>query len=158
MLAVDPERYEMPDGTVTFSMPGTPQFPRDLVVVDPVVSLSVESRRAREGFDLGYFTSGGSWQASYQVILGAKAARVQGSAALVDPSNVEGASVQSLAGWGGLRGSDAEPGLVSAKRERDSGGGMTVAGVATEERVGEFHLYTLPGTRTSTPGIEASRA
>ena len=157
VLAVDPERYEMPDGTVTFSMPGTPQFPRDLVVVDPVLSLSVESRRAREGLDLGYFTSGGTWQASYQVILGAKAARVQGSAVVaVDRLSVEGASVQLLAGAVGRAAQMRD----ESRFRRNVAGvtAMTVAGVATEERVGEFHLYTLPGTLNLAPGIETSRA
>ena len=156
VLAVDPERYEMPDGMVTFSMPGTPQFPRDLVVVDPVLSLSVESRRAREGLDLGYFTSGGSWQASYQVILGAKAARVQGSAVVrVDRLSVEGASVQLLAG---------SVGRAQVPRDQQRGLGYAQAfrveemTVATEERVGEFHLYTLPGTLDLAPGVETSRA
>ncbi|HSM15436.1 MAG TPA: hypothetical protein VK845_00375 [Gemmatimonadales bacterium] len=158
VLAVDPERYEMPDGTVTFSMPGTPQFPRDLVVVDPVLSLSVESRRAREGLDLGYFTSGGTWQASYQVILGAKAARVQGSAVVaVDRLSVEGASVQLLAGSVGRAAQMRDE--TRFRRNVAAVAEMTVAGVAAiEERVGEFHLYTLPGTLNLAPGIETSRA
>ncbi len=157
VLGVDPERYEMPDGTVTFTMPGAPLFPRDLVVIDPVVSLTLESRRARNQLDLGYFTSGGSWQASYQVILGAKTAQVHGSAVVaVDRLTVEGASVQLLAGSVGraLMPRD-EPRL-----QRGIGYAQAVAEmhVATEERVGEFHLYSLPGTLNLAPGVQTSTA
>ena len=31
LLSADPERYLMPDGSITFNMPGTPLFPEDLV-------------------------------------------------------------------------------------------------------------------------------
>jgi len=155
VVGVDPERYEMPDGTVTFTMPGVPLFPRDLVVIDPVVSLTLESRRARNRLDLGYFTSGGSWQASYQVMLGAKTAQVHGSAVVaVDRLAVEGASVQLLAG---------SVGRAVAPRERPRVFGEfavleTERVVATEERVGEFHLYSLPGTLNLAPGVQTSTA
>jgi hypothetical protein len=157
VLGVDPERYEMPDGTITFNMPGTPQFPRDLVVIDPIVWLDVDSRRTREHLDLGYFTSGGSWQASYQVILGSDDARVLGSAVVaVDRLNVEGASVQLLAGSVGR----AAPMRDDSQFRREMRGAFAVEEmtIATEERVGEFHLYTLPGTLDLAPGVEASRA
>ncbi len=157
VLAVDPERYEMPDGTVTFNMPGTPQFPRDLVVVQPVVRLNVDSRRNRDQLHLGYFTSGGSWQASYQVILGSDDARVHGSAVVaVDRLNVEGASVQLLAGSVGYASR-----MRDESRFRRSVAGVAAfeeGAIATEERVGEFHLYTLPGTLDLAPGVETSTA
>jgi hypothetical protein len=157
VLAVDPERYEMPDGTITFNMPGTPQFPRDLVVVQPVVRLDVDSRQNREQLNLGYFTSGGSWQASYQVILGSENARVLGSAVVaVDRLNVEGASVQLLAGSVGR----AVPMRDESRFQRRMQGVVSLeeGTIATEERVGEFHLYTLPGTLDLAPGIETSTA
>ncbi len=154
VLAVDPERYEMPDGTVTFTMPGTPQFPRDLVVVDPVLTLTLESRRARDRIDLGYFAPGGSWQASYHVILGTKDARISGTAVLaVERLDVEGAGVQLLAGSVGR----ATPMAPEARFRR----GMAFAeeaSMAAEERVGEFHLYTLPGVHTLKPGVTTSTA
>ena len=157
VLAVDPERYEMPDGTVTFAMPGTPQFPRDLVVVRPVVRLNVDSRRNRDQLNLGYFTSGGSWQASYQVILASEDARVHGSAVVaVDRLSVEGASVQLLAGSVGganqMRDESRFRRIVAAVSAFEEGA------IATEERVGEFHLYTLPGTLDLAPGVETSTA
>ncbi|NNG14881.1 MAG: hypothetical protein HKM89_00280 [Gemmatimonadales bacterium] len=156
VLGVDPERYEMPDGTITFNMPGTPQFPRDLVVINPVVRLDVDSRRNREQLNLGYFTSGGSWQASYQAILGGDDARVLGSAVVaVDRLNVEGASVQLLAGSVGR----AAPMRDESRFQRRMAVGAFEEGaIATEERVGEFHLYTLPGTLDLAPGVETSTA
>ena len=80
VLGVDPERYKLPDGTVTFSAPGVALFPEELVVIDPVVNLSLKSAQARKGLGLGYFTGGASWQASYQVVLGSANARVNGMA------------------------------------------------------------------------------
>jgi hypothetical protein len=157
VLAVDPERYEMPDGTVTFNMPGTPQFPRDLVVVQPVVRLDVDSRRNREQLNLGYFTSGGSWQASYQVILGNDNARVLGSAVVtVDRLNVEGASVQLLAGSVGRAAPMRDESRF--RRTMQVVAALEEGAIASEERVGEFHLYTLPGTLDLAPGIETSTA
>ncbi len=49
VLGVNPERYKLADGTVTFAAPGIPQYPADLVTVDPRYELLVHAARARRG-------------------------------------------------------------------------------------------------------------
>ncbi|MEP7326790.1 MAG: hypothetical protein ABI836_12635, partial [Gemmatimonadota bacterium] len=154
VLGVDPERYLMPDGTVSFSMPGTPYFPADLVVVDPVATLALRSSAARNVLRLGYFTAGASWQANYEVILGRSMATVQGDATISnDRLRLENAELQLLAGS-----------VSTARKEMDQTRNMAMARQSMEdvsvsqERVGEFHLYTLPGKTTLLPGITTSIA
>ncbi len=99
VLGVDPERYRLSDGGIMFSPPGVPLFPEELVVVDPVVNLGIRSSQSRKSLPLGYFTSGASWQASYQVLLGSGTARVNGMAVIGAGSlNLKDAEVQLLAG------------------------------------------------------------
>ncbi len=75
VLGVNPERYRLTDGTITFQRPGSPRFPAELVSLQPTLSLSLAADRARKELRLGYFTQGGGWGASYQVILGGATAR-----------------------------------------------------------------------------------
>jgi len=54
------------DGRVV-RLDATELVPGDVVVVEPTVSLAVRSTRSQDQMRLGYFTSGASWQASYQM-------------------------------------------------------------------------------------------
>ena len=154
VLGVDPERYLMPDGSVSFSTPGTPFYPADLVVVDPVATMTLRSSAARNALRLGYFTGGASWQANYEVILGRSTATVQGDATISnDRLRLENAEVQLLAGSvskAGGREERANGMMLARAAEMDAN--------ATEQRVGEFHLYSLPGKTTLLPGITSSIA
>jgi hypothetical protein len=153
VLGVDPERYLLPDGTVSFSMPGTPMFPADLVIVDPVSTMTLKSSAAKNAVRLGYFTNGASWQANYEVLLG-RNATVTGDATIANERlRLENAEIQLLAGD------------VSAvgNQKRMEGDFMAARAAAqeasvTEQRVGEFHLYSLPGKTTLLPGITSSVA
>jgi hypothetical protein len=157
VLGVDPERYRMADGTVAFTPPGVPLFPEELVVVDPVVNLGLKSSQSRKALPLGYFTGGASWQASYQVLLGSGTARVTGMAVIgAGTLNLRDAEVQLLAGSV----SQAAATDQFAKR-RPMAAPMAAReelAYATEQKVGEFHLYTLPGKVTLLPGITSSTA
>ena len=151
LLAVDPERYRYADGSVGFQAPGAPRFPADVVIVDPTVRLSLKSAKALPSLGVGYFTSGAAWQASYQVILGGKEARVAGSAVVQSGTlSVADADLQLLAGDVGsaemsadrvVRALALQPGVASME-----------AGAAKEQRIGESHLYTVPGKVTLRPG------
>jgi hypothetical protein len=153
VLGVDPERYLLPDGTVSFSMPGTPMFPADLVIVDPVSTMTLKSSAAKNAVRLGYFTNGASGQANYEVLLG-RNATVTGDATIANERlRLENAEIQLLAGD------------VSAvgNQKRMEGDFMAARAAAqeasvTEQRVGEFHLYSLPGKTTLLPGITSSVA
>ena len=157
VLGVDPERYRMADGTVAFSPPGVPLFPEELVVVDPVVNLGLKSSQSRKALPLGYFTGGASWQASYQVLLGSGTARVTGMAVIsAGTLSLRDAEVQLLAG------SVAQAAATDQFAKRRAMAAPMAAreemAYATEQKVGEFHLYTLPGKVTLLPGVTSSTA
>jgi hypothetical protein len=155
VLGVDPLRLRMADGRVTFSPPGAALYPADVAVADPTLTLDLESSRAKEALGLGYFTGGASWQASYQAVLGGKEARVTGMAVLESQAlRSDSAQVQLLAGSVGQAQPAAPPPMPLEKRAQ-----MAFAdAMATEQRVGEFHLYTLPGRHDLLPGQTTSVA
>jgi hypothetical protein len=160
VLGVDPLRLQLPDGRVSFTAPGLAVYPSDVVVVDPSVTLGMRSARAQDQIRLGYFTSGASWQASYQVVLSPRQdARVTGMAVLGSESlRAENAEVQLLAGSVGQ--AQPPPGAPRPllRKEARVAAEMAMSDVATEQRVGEFHLYSLPGRSTLLPGLTTSVA
>ena len=156
VLGVDPLRLQLPDGRISFSPPGLALYPSDVVVVEPTAVLSVRSARGQEQIRLGYFSSGASWQASYQVVLGREDARVTGMAVLASQSlRAEDAQIQLLAGSV----SRAVPQVRQPMMMEDRlAAAKAVSEVATEQKVGEFHLYSLPGKSTLLPGLTTSVA
>jgi hypothetical protein len=149
LLAVDPERYRYADGTIGFQAPGLPRFPADVVIVEPTLKLSLSSTKSLPTLGLAYFTDGASWQASYEVILGGKDARVTGSAVVRSSTlNAPDAELQLLAGDVGL----ASPAQPLARRAPAMAALSYEGAAAKEARVGESHLYTLPGRVTIRPG------
>jgi hypothetical protein len=150
LLAVDPERYRYADGTIGFQAPGIPRFPADVVIVEPTVRLSLKSTQSLPTLGLGYFTSGADWQASYQVILSGKDARVTGNAVVQSSTlSVADADLQLLAGDVGVV-QERGP-MMSAKSITIGTNGFEDAAVG-EQRIGEAHLYTVPGKVTLRPG------
>ena len=157
VLGVDPLRLQLPDGRISFSPPGLALYPSEVVVVEPTAVLSIKSVREQEQMRLGYFTTGASWQASYQVVLGREDTRVTGMAVLPSESlRAEDAEIQLLAGSVSRAVPEARAPqrmmmdrMVAAK---------AVSEVATEQKVGEFHLYSLPGRSTLLPGSTTSVA
>jgi len=157
VLGVDPLRLQLPDGRVTFTAPGAALYPADLVVAEPTAALQLQSGRALDRLRLGYFTGGASWQASYQVVLGPQEARVNGMAVLESPAlRAEDAEVQLLAGAVG-RAEKPVPPPQPLLRAQMAEAVYTDAGAA-EQRVGEFHVYTLPGRSTLLPGLTTAVA
>jgi hypothetical protein len=158
VLGVDPLRLQLPDGRISFSPPGLALYPSDVVVVQPTVVLGVRSARGQDQVRLGYFTSGASWQASYQVVLGREDARVTGMAVLPSESlRAENAEVNLLAGSVGRAQTPGAPPQPLMRKEMRADA-MAISEVATEQRVGEFHLYSLPGRTTLLPGQTTSIA
>lgn len=157
VLGVDPLRLQLPDGSVSFSPPGAALYPGDVVVADPTLSLRLESARALDRLRLGYFTGGAAWRASYQVVLGARDARLTGSAVLESESlRAEDAEVQLLAGSVGRADEPRSPTPLPARAMMADA--MEKREVAAEERVGEFHLYSLPGRTSLLPGLTSTIA
>ena len=155
VLGVDPSRFRMPDGTISFQVPGIPSYPADLVVIDPTVNLNLRSTNARSDLRLGYFSAGASWQANYEIILGRRGmAAVQGDATIsVERLRTEEAEIQLLAGS-----VSSAPQPVDQRMYRARAQEMAMADAAppSEQQVGEFHLYTLSGTHTLLPGVTSS--
>jgi len=158
VLGVDPLRLQLPDGTVSFTMPGAALYPGDVVVADPAATLRLESERAQKELRLGYFTAGAAWQASYQVVLGGADARVTGSAVVESQTlRAEDAELQLLAGAVG-RAEPAAPPPVPLRARAMAAEAYDKVATASEQRVGEFHLYSLPGRTTLLPGLTSTIA
>jgi hypothetical protein len=162
VLAVDPLQLQMPDGRVSFTMPGQPLYPADLVVSVPSAALTLQSAGARDNLRLGYFTQGARWQASYQVVLGGNGAAGEalvGGAAVVTSEmlKADSAEVQLLAGSVSAAPSPSNQAMMKGRA-------MAVAEAApgfqsvSEQRVGEFHLYSVPEKLTLLPGQTTSAA
>jgi hypothetical protein len=158
VLGVDPLRLQLPDGRVSFTMPGAALYPGDVVVADPSATLRLESERGQDKLRLGYFTAGAAWRASYQVILGATQARVNGSAVVESQTlRAEDADLQLLAGAVGRAEQPAPPVPLNEARVAMAAA-YDKREVASEQRVGEFHLYSLPGRTTLLPGLTSTIA
>jgi hypothetical protein len=160
VLGVDPLRLQLPDGRISFTPPGIPLYPPDVVVAEPTGNLSLRSARALDKLRLGYFTGGASWQASYQVILGGADARVSGMAVLSSQTlKAENAEIQVLAGEVGRAKRPEEPPRPLMREEmRLAAAADAVSEFAGEQRLGEFHLYSLAGRSTLLPGLTTSVA
>jgi len=144
LVAVEPERWRLEDGTVFFQRPGLIRWPDDLVLFEPSLELRLRAAQTRPALALGFFTAGAFWRASYQVLLGGGAARVRGVAVVTSQTlRADSAEIQLLAGT-----ITRPPGLalgevmVSAAGARKA---MAPSPMATEERVEESHVYTLAG-------------
>ncbi|MDH5314993.1 MAG: hypothetical protein OEW44_00820 [Gemmatimonadota bacterium] len=153
VLGVDPERFRLAGGEITFSRPGRPRYPADLVQLAPTTSALVRTTRARENLALGFFTSGASWQAAYQVVLSSSGARVSGLALIAAATlAADDAEVQLLAGEvGRAKATGARPMLMAAREAADA-----MPAAPYEEAVGEAHLYSLAGRLTLRPGTSTT--
>jgi hypothetical protein len=159
VLGVDPLRLQLPDGRISFTQPGIPLYPPDVVVAEPSANLSVRSAQALDKLRLGYFTAGASWQASYQVVLGRADARVTGMAVLASQSlRAEDAEVHLLAGEVGQAQQKRPPQPLMREMRVAAADAMAANQFAGEQRVGEFHLYSLGGRTTLLPGLTTSVA
>lgn len=158
VVGVDPLRLQLPDGRITFQPPGAGLYPAEVVVADPVAVIDLFSSRERKTLRLGYFTDGATWQATYHVTIGGRTARVAGLAVLESQGlRMEDVNVQLLAGSVGRAEKAPEPPRPLARRT--AAAEMAFADqAATEQRVGEFHLYSLPGRSTLVPGLTTSVA
>ncbi len=164
VLSADPLQLQLADGRVSFAMPGQPLYPADLVVSVPGAALTLQSAGARDNLRLGYFTQGADWAASYHVVLAGTSAagdaRVAGTAVVRSGTlRADSADVQLLAGSVNQAGLAARDEVSSKMRI-----GMVAQAApapyqpVSEQRVGEFHLYSIPEKLTILPGQTTSAA
>lgn len=156
VVGLDPERYRLPDGRITFERPGTPLYPAELVQLQPTLEIAVRSDRARTNLGLGFFSGGASWNASYSVVLGPRGfARITGHATITaGPLRVDDAEIQLLAGDVGRAAPRGGPMVGDARMARAAP--MVAMEAAQQQQIGEAHLYTLPGRLSLVPGVETS--
>jgi hypothetical protein len=157
VLGVNPERFRLAGGQIIFHRPGVPLYPAELVLPDPTLSLAIRSAQARPALRLGYFTGGASWSANYSVVLGRGTARITGQASIPSATlRAVDADVQLLAGSvGRVSKNFGAPAEVMMRSARAADMAQSEA---TEQQVGEAHLYTIPGRLTLEPGVTASVA
>lgn len=160
VLGVDPLRFKFPDGTVTFGSPGgLIRYPADAVPAEAGFSATIQSVNARNDLKLGWFTDGAAWNASYQILLGKTDARVSGSAVIhAGTLDVKDADVQLLAGSVNRAVPPPSPRRLMERAKMEMTVSADAAGFASEQRSGEFHLYTLPGKTTLRPGTTSTIA
>ncbi|MGH7585972.1 MAG: DUF4139 domain-containing protein [Gemmatimonadales bacterium] len=165
VIGADPLRIRLADGGVVFGTPGLPVFPADVAGGDPGVTLSLTAKQARPALPLGWYAQGGGWRANYSVLLsgqtggraGGQGARITGMAVVqAGALSADDAEVQLLAGDVGFEGVPLRPMLgrdAVAVAEAKAPGGF-----ASEQAVGDAHLYTLPGRHQLRPGEQLSVA
>lgn len=153
VLGVEPELFRMADGTMSFHRPGRPRYPSDLVLVAPTFTLGVRSAAPRDALRLGWFSDGASWGASYSVILGRATARIAGQAEIQSGRlSADDAQIQLLSGNVGRAPSSMPRSPREYRLEEMAVSAKMADAAATEEAVGEAHLYSIPGTLTLRPG------
>jgi hypothetical protein len=158
VVGVNPERFRLADGRIVFQRPGLPLYPSELTLADPTLALAIRAAAARPSLRLGYFTQGASWSTSYSVILGSATARLSGQAVIPSQSLREAdAEVQLLAGSVGVRGGRRDMAMEEKSMAFAVAGNAAMA-PATEQGIGEAHLYSIPGKVTLEPGTTTTVA
>lgn len=158
LVSVDPLRVRLADGSIISGLPGTPSYPAEAAFLTPSTDVTLRSNAARKDLRLGYFApGGGGWQASYQAVFGGGEARLSG-VAVMNPGqmSLDSAEIQLLAGQVSV----ASPAMGGAYKAMSAPMAMEVRRDAgpQEQKVGEFHLYTLPGRVTLSPGVTTTAA
>lgn len=147
VLSVNPPQFKLADGRILLSMPGgEPLFPAEagLIRTKPEAVVTLEARRPRDATELAYVTQGVTWEAVYQAVLGGSGSALVTGAATISSSSltVDSATVQLVAGSLNRARAPAPMMQVAGALARDE----AKSAYASEESVGETHVYELPGS------------
>ena len=144
VVRVSPPQYRLPDGRFLLSEPGEPLVPSEVVRTGPEATVTLEAARARPRTELAYVVDGGArWAATYQVLLAGSRCQVSGSATITAQSlRADSAEVQLVAGTINRTAPEPRPYAARAAPQMEL---VVVGGAATEQAVGETHVYDLPG-------------
>jgi hypothetical protein len=160
VVRVDPPQYKLPDGRLLLGSPGEPLFPAELVRTAPEAQVVLDAARARPRTDIAYVAQGMTWEAVYQVILSGTRANVTGTATVTSQAmRADTADVQLVAGAirmtrnKNLYGAEASNGVIQLQARL-----ADASEAATEEAVGETHVYQLPGRLTIEPSVPVTTA
>jgi hypothetical protein len=140
------------------SEPGEPLFPAELVRTAPELALVLDAARDRPRIELAYVSEGAAWEALYQVVLLGARCQVSGTATISAQSlRADSADVQLVAG------SINRARAAAPRRQLMLRGAMKVAleeapAAASEQSVGETHVYDLPARLSLEPGAPITTA
>jgi hypothetical protein len=162
VIRVDPPQYRLADGRLVLQQPGEPLFPAEasLVRSAPELTVLVDAARARPKTEMAYVAQGISWEALYQVQVTGDRGQVSGTATITSQAiKADSAEVQLVAGSinrvrAPLRDYAARAGALQLQAVTAS----AVQEEASEQAVGETHVYLLPGRLSLEPGVSASTA
>jgi hypothetical protein len=162
VVRTNPAQYRLPDGRMLLDDPGEPLFPAELVRTAPEVTLVLDAARDRPRTELAFVTEGTTWEALYQVVIGAAGnGSVTGTATLRSQGlRADSADVQVVAGT--IR--RTRPAAKAGQMDYLQRGAVALAQVAvsaaetSEETVGETHVYQLPGRLSLEPGTPVTVA
>ena len=163
VVRAEPPQFRLSDGRLLLGLPGEPLFPAEVVRSTPEAQVVLEATRARQRTEIAYVAQGATWEALYQVILTGGRAQISGTATVTSQAlRSDSAEVQLVAG------SIQRTRFKSASDENER---MAVDGVAfrgaqsgvlgyaaTEEAVGETHVYQLPGRIAIEPNVPVTTA
>lgn len=159
VVRVDPPQYRLSDGRFVLQPPGQPLFPADVIRTTPEVSLQLDAARGRPRTELAFVAQGITWEALYQVQLGSRTAAVGGAATVTSQGmRVDSTEVQLVAGSIRRTRSGMQPEFRQSGVMGFSAARVAYDSVATEQAVGEAHVYTLPGRLTLEPGVPVTTA
>jgi hypothetical protein len=156
VVRVDPPQYRLTDGRLLLSEPGEPLFPAELVRSGPEASVTLEATRARSRTELAWVADGAaSWEAVYQVVMAGGRCQVSGTATITSRTlGADSAAVKLVAGAINR----ARASMPQAFAPRAMKVAAAEAGAASEEAVGETHVYQLPGRVSVEPGTPVTAA
>jgi len=159
VVRADPPQFKLSDGRLLLGMPGEPLFAAELVRTSPEAQLVLEAARARPRTELAYVAQGMTWEALYQVILTGSRAQISGTATVTSQAlRADSADVQLVAG--AIRGNRIgnPPVAMAEAAVMRVQAGRSYASTASEEAVGETHVYQLPGRLSIEPNVPTTTA
>lgn len=160
VVRASPPQYRLPDGRLLLVEPGEPLFPPELVRTTSQAALVLDAGRPRPTTELAWVTQGASWYAVYQVVIGSAGgqAAVSGAATLVSQAlRADSASVHLVAGTINRVRRPAAP-EFAAHDFPMLRAAQAAPPEASEEAVGETHVYTLSARVTLEPGVSVVTA
>jgi hypothetical protein len=161
VLSLDPPAFRVA-GRVLYDLPGRPAFPDSLVQLAPRAEVTVEVSRPVRALRVAYLAQGLMWRAGYTLVApasGAGRGAMTGAATIENPGAlaIGGAEVQLLAG--DVRRAMGPRNYAMDRAMPAPAVAMAARGeIASEESVGESHVYTLPGTVDFVPGTSRTVA
>lgn len=160
VVRADPPQFRLSDGRLLLGMPGEPLFPAELVRSAPEAQVVLDASRARQRTEIAYVAQGVTWEALYQAVLIGNRVQISGTATVTSPAmRSDSAEVQLVAGSiQRTRAKALEENKNVVMDAVAARGARASSFTASEEAVGETHVYQLPGRITIEPNVPVTTA